>query len=77
MFFIFADFQMIELRCDLSLALALGAEVPGTQKYIERFRDDDGAISVFYSADTPPLYWPWQLGRLDRMAARRTPRRDE
>jgi hypothetical protein len=73
----FADFSMIVLHCSLDLALALGCEVPGTQYHPEEFREGANMIAIRYADYTPPLYWRWQLGRLERALARRSPRRDE
>jgi hypothetical protein len=62
---------MIELRCSsLALALALGAHVPGTRRHAAF--DDETMIRIYYSELTPPLYWRWQLGRLERALARRS-----
>jgi hypothetical protein len=70
---------MIELRCNsLDLALALGAHLPGTRNHAEKMGRDGDLIRVYYSEQLPPLYWRWQLGKIERFAASRTsPRRSK
>jgi hypothetical protein len=45
---------MVELRCSLDLALAIGAEVPGTRKHLQQLRGDGNMIVIHY-ADFAPL----------------------
>jgi hypothetical protein len=66
---------MVVLRCSLPLALKLGVQLAETESHLERVLADEAAIRV--DACTLPLYWPWQLGRLDRALARRSHGRDE
>jgi hypothetical protein len=46
---------MIELPCSLDLALAIGAEVPGTRKHLEQLRDDGNMIVIHHADFAPPL----------------------
>jgi hypothetical protein len=73
----FLDIAMIELRCSLSIALALGSEGPSTRKHLEQLLDDANVIRVSYAACKPPLFWRWQLGRQDRPEARRNVQRGQ
>jgi hypothetical protein len=70
---------MVELRCNsLDLALVLGAHLPGTQNHAETMARDGDLIRVLYSEQLPALYWRWQLGKIERVAASRTsPRRSK
>ena len=62
---------MVELRCSLDLALAIGAEVPGTRKHLQQLRGDGNMIVIHYADFAPPLFGRWQLGRDERAEARR------
>jgi hypothetical protein len=65
---------MVELRCSLDVALALGAHLPVTRNRAEKMARDGDLIRVRYNEQLPALYWRWQLGEIERLAARRTPR---
>jgi hypothetical protein len=67
--------MLVQLRCSLPLALKLGVQLAETERHLERLLADEAAIRI--TSCTLPLYWPWQLGRLDRAMARRSPRRHE
>lgn len=69
---------MIVLRCSsAALALAIGCEIAGTKEHLQRINSGEDLIRVQESSHNWPLYWRWQLGRLDRAMARRIAKREE
>ncbi len=61
---------MIELRCSsAALALAIGCDVAATQEHLEELLAGETVISVQEASRTWRLYWRWQMGPEDPLAA--------